>query len=222
MSTRIYIPGSSAAPAISPTPSASWTDPTTYLSRVIGRTTKTDTTQVIVTVTGTATNPDFFATRQVIVGPLAAQTFSGTFKGQMRGDESSASLNARHAIVIRIMKPDATERAVLRSIVNGAEFTGIGTLTNAQFASGVDLNLTNGDSVAGDYLLIELGIRDSSTISATARQAFSDLIANSDLPEDTTDTGAKSPWIEFTHNIVFATAGMLPRHNGLGGLGGIP
>src|SRR5262245_58984944 len=62
--------------------------------------------------TGT-TNPTARAMGRTVIGPLGAQTISGTVKGQMRGSENNAGANATPALAIKIIKPDGTDRGVL-------------------------------------------------------------------------------------------------------------
>src|SRR5690348_7507845 len=64
--------------------------------------------------TGTV-SPIAKAMGRTIIGPLAAQTISGTVKGQMRASESATGANANHALAIKIVKPDGTDRGVLLS-----------------------------------------------------------------------------------------------------------
>ncbi len=155
----------------------------------------------------TAANPSAQGVVRYVIGPLAAQTISGTVKVQMRGSESNAGANATGATAIKIIKPDGTDRSVLLaqtasdSATVGNEFKT--SLTNATFKNVAEIAamiLTPQTSTAGDYLVIELGFRSATTTPRTVNLSYGDN-SSTDLPEDTTTTTANNPWVEFSADI---------------------
>lgn len=209
MATRLYLESTSSAPAISPAADAAWTS-AAGMTRVRAATTKLGSALTTEEKNGSGVNPNTLAVRQAIFGPLAAQTISGTFTAQMRGSEEGSSLNARHAICIRVIGPDGTTvRGTLRALINGNEYA-VTTLTNARpEAGGTDDDLTNVDAQAGDYLVIDWGFRYASALTQWARQRWGSS-AGSDLPQDLTTTTDLDPWIEFSGTISLQTMTFFP------------
>ncbi len=157
-------------------------------------------------LTGTV-SPFAQAVLRYVIGPIAAQTISGTVKCQMRGSESNAGANATPAIAVKLIKPDGTDRSVLLiqtasdSATVGNEFKT--TLTNATFKNVAEIaamTLTPQTATAGDYLVIELGFRSATTTQRTVNLSYGDNSAT-DLLEDTTTTAANNPWVEFSADI---------------------
>jgi hypothetical protein len=201
MATRIYMESSTAAPAISPT-TPDW-DTNAQLTRVIGSTTKTSSAFVTVETTSDGTAGYDSVHRQIIFGPLAAQTISGTVIGQCRGSEQTGNVNARHRLIVRVIGPDLTVRGTVVS-VTGAEFAT--SLTNSPLAAVPPTALTNTDAQEGDYLVIEVGPRYTSAFAEWARQQFGSNNAT-DLPEDSSTTTNNNPWIQFSGDIALQSGG---------------
>ncbi len=207
MATRIYTQSSGA---VGVTPStwnfASQISPVT----VPGTTTKnTGSAMTSTSQASSATSPHADALGRTVIGPLAAQTISGTIKAQMRGSESNAGANATLALAVKIIKPDGTDRAVLlaqtASDSSAAPNELVTTLTNAKFedtAESAAITLTSQTPTAGDYLVIEWGVRTATTVSRTIVLSYGNDSAT-DLPEDTTTTAANNPWFEFSGAVGF-------------------
>src|SRR4030095_12797656 len=109
--------------------------------------------------TGT-TSPTFRAMGRTILGPLAAQTISGTVAGNMRALEGSTGANATLALAIKIVQPNGTKRGVLlaqpASDAPSSPFEISATsLRTRQFfdaAESASITLTSQAATAGDYL----------------------------------------------------------------------
>jgi hypothetical protein len=202
MATRIYMESTTAAPAISPT-TPDW-DTNAQLTRVIGSTTKTGSAMATVETTSDGTAAYDSVHRQIIFGPLAAQTITGTFIGQCRGLEQGTGLNARHRVVIRVIGADLTVRGTAGTIT-GPEFDAT-TLTNSPLAAIPPTTLTDTDAQAGDYLVIEVGPRYTTALAQYARQRFGSA-GGTDLPEDSSTTTDNNPWIQFSMDIALQGGG---------------
>lgn len=86
--------------------------------------------------TGT-TSPTMRAQGRLVIGPLKAQTISGTVKAQMRCQESSTGANATAALAVKIIQPNGVDRAVLLAPVGSdsaaAPYEMVTALTNCTF-----------------------------------------------------------------------------------------
>src|SRR5690349_1662341 len=144
MATRIYLPSSGAAD-VSPAFTASWNS-TVGADRVhtaINRRSTGQSTKITAEISG---GPKFILLRQFVSNPLAAQTFSGTLKGQIKAAESAAALDATLAILVKVVSNDGTiDRAQLISITASQlnttppEFTAAGSI-NRQFKNASDIS----------------------------------------------------------------------------------
>jgi len=212
VATRIYLPDGTT-PAISPAVGTGWTaTATTGFDREIGSTTKANTTLANhASASPSAANPATTVMRQYIVGPMAAQTISGTVTGVIRGLESNANLNSTVAINIRQVSSAGTHindlLAVSASDNTAAappEFTTSALTRRFQDAAeATTLTLTSRTFSAGDYLVIEIGFRKAGTsTSFTTTLRFGDSAASDFAHSDglTTDL---NPWVEFSANLTF-------------------
>lgn len=136
--------------------------------------------------------------------PLAAQTISGTVKGQVMAQESLIGSDCYTAARLYVMGQDGTVRGVLRELLPQATITGglefATTTTNRKiFRNGT---LTSVVCLDGDQLVFELGWRCGATTGTAGFVITNKGIA--DLPEDetTTTTGLNS-WIEFSSGIQY-------------------
>lgn len=212
MATRIYLPSSGAAPV---TPST-WNFPTQAATTYTYAASLTKLSTAFATRSGATgtTNPTHRGLLRYVLGPLAAQTISGTVKGQIRCYENNGGANATLAAAIKIVQPDGSDRAVLLSYTAADTFTdGLApefdnALRNATIrdsSESASPTLTTQDAQAGDYLVIELGWRSATTSSRTIYQRVGDASSN-DLAENETDsTNDYCPWVEFSADLGFAT-----------------
>jgi hypothetical protein len=147
--------------------------------------------------------------RQYVVGPLAAQTISGTLTGIIRGLESNAAHNGTVAICVRQVSSTGTHIADLLAVAasdNTAaappEFgTTAATRRLQDVAEATTLTLTSRTFSDQDYLVIEIGFRKASTsTSTTVTLRFGDSAATDFAHTDglTTDL---NPWVEFSGTI---------------------
>lgn len=146
--------------------------------------------------------------RRLITPPLAAQTISGTIKGQFLCSETAIGNNQKLAVAVRILKPDMTERAVLLaptgsdSTATPPEFAT--TLTNRPLQDvneNTSISLTSQSCQEGDRIVVELGIRQESTVTATASWNMNATVDGTDLAENSTATAVANSWIEFSADI---------------------
>jgi len=136
--------------------------------------------------------------------PLAAQTISGTVKGQFMAIESAAAANVWSAARLYVMGADGTLRGVLRELLSqfdisgGLEFALVST-NRKIFRDGT---LTPVICLAGDQIVFELGWRVGVT-SGTASFVITNN-GGTDLAENEVDTTAgRNSWIEFSGAILY-------------------
>jgi hypothetical protein len=146
--------------------------------------------------------------KQYVSEPLtAAQTITGaqSIKFQVRASETTASNNLFTALGIRVMSAGGVLRKTVLAVSRDATELAVGTLTNRQFAATSETG--NYTTVAGDYLVIEIGVGgDPSTINVHSGSFRLGDAAGSDLPEDDTDTTDLNPWVELvTDTLTFTT-----------------
>lgn len=153
---------------------------------------------------------------QFISAPLAAQTISGTVKGQMRALENATDADGRAQVVIWVVKPDGSSRGTLLAADASALSSEFATsLTNRKFplAAISPATLTSTAVSAGDRLVVELGWR-AHNVTATSKSAtFSyGTSSGTDLAEDETTTAANNPWLELSGTVTFdAVAGRVTQ-----------
>lgn len=211
MATRFYLPSTGAA-AISPAFDASWeyTDDADVVRRAAVKTRISSSMASVVVTRSADTSPADVLVRQYVYGPIGAQTITGTAKGQIRGDESTTSYDARTQAVLRVVSSDgSTVRGVLYAGDDGAlasEFST--TLTNRKIVPRAPVTLTDVAAQDGDYLVIEVGYRThgGGSTSRSGTLSFGDNSAT-DLAENETTTTANNPWVEFSFNIADAGGG---------------
>lgn len=164
-----------------------------------------------VTFSGTA-NPGFFPGRRYLSPALAAQTISGTIKGQAKCVQTNSTDNYTLAVSVRLIKPDGTERSVLLA-PTASDSTSVPpewpttSDTNRRLldaSENASISLTSQDATEGDRLEVTLGLRRGSTSSAVLNIMDYILAGATDLPENDTTTAVNAPWIEFSDNITFA------------------
>lgn len=154
---------------------------------------------------GTPANPSdnlwaVFASR-----PLAAQTVSGTLKGQARVSETNTAANL--ASQLRAYLVDGTTGAIKSTLYGGyagalaSEWAT--SLTNRRLPLGGPVALTSQTAVAGDRILVMVGSRVYNTVAYQMRMELG-TIAEGDLPENETATSGDA-WLEFSADLTFST-----------------
>lgn len=158
---------------------------------------------------------------QGVSDPLAAQTITGTVKGQFRCQENFAgNIDAEPQLKLYVVSNDGSSvRGVL------LDFDGATTpdaheyataLTNRSFPRGGVAAVSSVVCQAGDRIVSEVGSRKTAVASAsrTATLDFGDAGA-SDLPEDESTTTQLNPWLEFSQTLVFQSAGVTIAASGI-------
>lgn len=207
MATKIYLPSSGAA-AVSP---STWI----FADQINPDTLAAVTTKIASAMTdrteatGT-TNPTTRAMRRYVIGPLAAQTISGTVRGVIQATESNTGANATNAIAVKIIQPDGTDRAVLLAVTAsdnaGSPQEFLTTAARRRYWEADEtepVDLTSGDATAGDYLVIELGFRSATGTTRNITLRFGDASATDLVYGDGTPAGDDNPWVEFSGTITF-------------------
>lgn len=209
--TRFYLPSSGSVSGVSPSFGPGWElNPPTRLKCVTSKINSSMST-VSRSDGGNQADDVDVGTRQYTSDPIAAQTISGTVKGQIRGFMNQSSSNYSPAIIIKVYSKNGTTlRGTLLSSFSddassGHEFSS-STHTNRKFPDGGSASLTSVDAQEGDRIVIEIGARrNASGVSGRSFELVIGDNASSLLPEDTTTTTALNPWIEFSQTIRFPT-----------------
>jgi hypothetical protein len=153
-----------------------------------------------------------------VIGPLAAQTISGTIQAVMRVQESNAAANAQLAIAAKIIQPDGSNRAVLLNEISSDSATSPYEFTTSlasklayNASEGQPISLTSGDAEAGDFLVIEIGFRSATTTSYTLTFRVGDSAA-SDLTYGYGETNDYNPWVQFSADIQMQNVEFINQH----------
>lgn len=156
--------------------------------------------------------------------PLKAQTIAGYVKGQMQCMESDAAADMALAVQVRVCDPiNNTTRGNLwtpdktytaTSGTPGTESYEMATSRTNRKApqgwSGSGHSLSSVDALDGDILVVEVGVRYCNTVSTSyTPTVYFGGAAASDLPEDETNTGTGTAWLEFSQTLNFETATIL-------------
>ena len=218
MATRLYPAGASTP--ITPAPGNAW-EVTTSFNRAAASIDPADYAFYNLAGNGTGTANDDRLGLQLIYGPLAGGSISGTVKGQCLAREAAAGSDARTQALIRVIAPDgSTVRGTLLAFDTAAlssEFpVSTNVRTNRQVPRGGAVSLSAVTATAGDYLVIEAGWRNHGVNTGVVRVDYgSALPVTTDLPEDeTTDSSAAiyRGWFEFSQTLALAGAGLVRAH----------
>lgn len=165
-----------------------------------------------------STNPWNGILVQAFLPNLAAQTISGTVKGQFRAYENAGTMDCMMQGCIRVLSRDGlTVRGTLIGMKSTSAISGsagadgyelnAGAFTNRKFPSGWS---GSGDTVtsvtaqAGDMLVVEIGFRSFTSVTGGTAYIRRNFGGTTDLPEDeTTTTSGYNNWIEFSANIAY-------------------
>lgn len=219
--TRFYFPSTGAA-AVSPAYGAGWVqDPAVDRRALVTTRISSAFAQVGTGDTGDTLGATNTILRQYVSAPLAAQTVTGTLKGQFRGKRAGSSDTISATLAIRVAKvgvdgTTVTEIVAITGSTNTAAappiFVTIATaLTNRRLEVGdVDdftIDVPSTGISAGERLIIEIGVVNNQyTSTRFAAVEFGDN-SGSDLAEDETSTTQNNPWVEFTHTFTFDGGG---------------
>lgn len=204
MATTIFLPPSSTvAPTIVPAISASWTTPkSTGWASVRGVTVKTSTAAVNDSHSVALSGKCCF--RQHIMPPFDVnQSVTGTVSWALWEASTTFSNTILSAVVIRVIQPDGTTvRGTPLALTSGVFFA-LGTgVTNfiTDVVSGQAISTVS--AIAGDYLVIETGVSDSSGADTAGMRFLDDGATNASYAaQDSTTT--HNPTIQFSANLTF-------------------
>lgn len=210
MATRLY-PGNTVAP-ISPAFDAGWEATGDAVRRRATRDTSKYASDN--TIFGSINSPSTVGNDalvcQLVYGPLAPQTISGTLKGQMGAREAGAGADSRAQVTARVVSAAGALRGTLLGFDAGALssefFVDSADRQNRKFPRGGAQALTSVDAQDGDYVIVEYGFRTHSTgTQVVVVRASADSSATTDLPEDettsVTEVGIYRGWFEFSANL---------------------
>jgi len=144
---------------------------------------------------------------RLLTAPLAAQTISGTVKGQMRCRTNNAAGLSYTAARLLVLTPTGTVRGVLRELLAQADTSGGLAFTTSATNRKIfrDGTLSSVDCLAGDRVALEIGVRST---NATGFITVNATCSATDLPENETTTTDNAPWIEFSTPLVFLGSGI--------------
>lgn len=204
MATRIYYTDTAWA-GITPAVDATWeVTPNTRRHMTLVPSGSTGNSAGFV---GSGSNPNDSMRHQFFSPQLAKQTIAGTVKGQIMAFEAASATNASSQMVIRAVSADGTS---VRGTLLAGHTSAISSEWNPTTPRNVkmpraDLSPASLSSTAvedGDYLLIEIGARITSTNTGNNAMRWVGSGA-ADLPENETQTTDGYPWIEFSQNLIW-------------------
>jgi hypothetical protein len=206
MATRFYLPFSAESTPFVFSTSSEWEDQTA-LVRAVARTTTIGNAMATATFTDTNNANRDILYRQYQTYPLTpGQIITGAqaIKAQARCAEVAAGNNMFFTVGLRILNKAAIEQKVMLAPTRDATEAAL-TLTNRQFTA----TSTAGSytTVAGDYLVIEIGMGGDPANSGGADHDSSIRLgdaAASDLLENDSTTTDLRPWVELTSTLTFA------------------
>lgn len=206
MATRLYLPPSGGTPGITPNPSTSW-EFTTGFARVVPSLTKNNVAGATKAVADTTATTDRDGLAYQYVYPLPTGVVfatTDTFKGQVMWQETATTANLSAQMMVRVLASDGT--TVRATLYAGDTQTGAAnptnefstTLTNREIVNVAPVACAaNYTTVAGDYLVIEVGCRKRANASTTGNIRVSTATAETDLAADSnTGTVAGASWFE--------------------------
>jgi hypothetical protein len=210
MATRIYLPPSSSAPAISPTQSASWEAGTGSFTRVRASTTKSGTAHATSTLNDTSGSSGRDHIHRQFIMPLttgAAFATTDTLTGFIMGKEDAENENLFSTLIVRVIGSDgSTVRATLyageTSLTSEWPSSSLQAQACPQASRALAANYT---SVAGDYLVIEVGCRQGSS-----QNVFSSMRWGDSSGTDHSAAGSTSDfntWVQFSNTFTEDTGG---------------
>jgi len=166
---------------------------------------------------GTGTTSQYRALGRFVSAPLAAQTISGTVKGQVNARETNATDNYSLAIGIKVIQSGGSDRGAVLAVTapdaSGNELA-ITTSTNRSFrdsAESASISLSSLAVSDGDRIVVEVGFYQQSTSTANAFITLGDTHNVADLAENETTTTSLAAWVEFSQDLLFSD--IFPREH---------
>jgi hypothetical protein len=144
----------------------------------------------------------------VSLGRLAAQTITGTVKGQIRWSETATDADFDAQLVIRVIAPDGTVRGTLLAAHSSAlssEFVTADTNRKVPLAALSPVTLSSVVCQDGDLLVVEVGYRayNTTTTSKGGRISWGSNGSGDYAEDETSTSGTLNPWLEFSSNLSF-------------------
>lgn len=207
MATRLYLGRELRPPGQTVTPNGGWEKTAGALLSFLGA--KANNGAASTTIAGNGTANDDTLLGQWISSPFDVNQNVGgggaTFAGQMRVNESSASLDARIQCVVYIIQSDLTtvRGTVLAMDASALSHEWNTSLRNISIPLGGAAATTLVAAQAGDRIVVEIGFRQHATFAANGVMSTQDNGAT-DLAVDETTTTANNPWVEFSDNLTFS------------------
>lgn len=212
--SRLFLRPSGGTPGITPTQATEWDFFTGFVRVVPVLGTKSNTAFSNKAVADTTATAQRDALAYQFIYPLVTGTqflTSHTFKGRMLALEAATGNNLRSQVVIRVM---ASDGSTVRATLFAGDLTQLTTnpgsewntaarnisITTASRAAATISCAANYTSVAGDYLVIEVGYRKHAAASTTGTIRLGDNAA-ADLPENETQTTDGNTWLEFSGDL---------------------
>lgn len=209
MPTRLYTSASKVGPINSPVASGNWQVTSGAVTRY-ATTYRTGTTITNQSRPETSATVGGLLVVRFVTPQLTKQTIAGTVAAYFRTSESNTAADFSPRIgVFLINAAGTTLKKTLLPVDTAATLADEPTtsLTNRRFpATNAPNTLTSTNTVGGDRLLIELGVRSFNTVTTSYNSviAVGDPLTGADAPADLTSTTATLvPWIEFSQNLVF-------------------
>jgi hypothetical protein len=202
MPTRFYLPAEgSGAPTVSPAFDSNW-EQTGQATRLRLRYKQTVSTVSTLADTGTRTVP--ITTTQDILGtqfvsdPIPAQTIRGQCSLVIRTIESTVDANVTLAVVLRLMSNDgATSRGTLFSVFGTGTEYAVTAATRIVASS----NVTSFTAQPGDRLVLEVGARATTPVSAQTYTHRLGHSAATDFALTAALTTDLNPWLELSQDL---------------------
>lgn len=215
MATRFYLPSTGAA-AASPAFGGGWGQTTNAARRALVTTRISSAMTSFDGVGNTNTSTEQLIA-QYVSATLAAQTLSGTIKGQVRATTNSIGAGA---LSFRVAKcaSDGTSVTEILAITVSPDAAGAappafetGTAENRRFegspANTFSIDVGSTAISANDRLILEIGYLEGSANPIHINTLVFGDDSGTDLAEDETTTTANNPWAEFSATISFAGGG---------------
>jgi|GEM_PF-133006 len=196
--TKFYLNTNTAA-SLSPAFNAGW-NVTTGASRFVMNVVKDGSTLA----NAASGNIGGSAVRKALIDqwlsdPLAAQTITGTFTGQVQYLISSiTSTTGQGFLYLRVINSDGTIATEVGTCTTSNLTT---TLTNRTL---IALNVGTLNITAGQRICIDLGWNESVGSTTTRTASISEgSSSGTDLPVDNIATTVNNPWVQFSQTLVF-------------------
>jgi hypothetical protein len=139
-----------------------------------------------------------------ISAPLAAQTISGTVKGQLLARVTTVVVGIYIAARLYVITPQNTVRGVLRELLTNGDISGGTALTTTLTNRKIFRNDTLSPVIVqdNDRLVLEIGAAVSTVSTGVVVLDLMDN-NNTDLPENESSTAVENSWVEFSNPPLF-------------------